>query len=128
MFGTPDDIRASAGVPSHLSSGHYQANALFGLAPQVGARKSPSTINSGYSPQALFWDGRAGSNFVDPITGIVLIQQGGALENQALMPLLDTSEMAPINAVLNDLPARLAVIKPLALASLVPSDLNAWIN
>ena len=128
IFGNSDDIKASAGVPAHSADGMYQPSARFGFAPQVGARKSPSAINSAYSPQVLFWDGRAGSAFTDPVTGLVLIQQGGALENQVLGPLLDTSEMSYAGAVVSDIPARLSQVQPLALASAVPTDLTAWVN
>ena len=128
IFGNADDVKASAGVPAHSADGLYQPSARFGFAAQVGGRKSPSTINSAYSPQVLFWDGRAGSVFTDPITGLVLIQQGGALENQALGPLLDTNEMSSTGAVVSDLPGRLSQIRPLALASAVPADLTTWIN
>ncbi len=128
VLGNADDVRASAGVPAHGSDGHYQQSALFGYAAQVGKRKSPSTINAAYSPQALFWDGRAGPTFSDPLTGLILVQQGGALENQALLPLLDTSEMAPASALVSDLSGRLRQVRPLALASAVPADLTAWIN
>ena len=128
IFGNADDIKASAGVPAHGADGVYQPSARFGFAAQVGGRKSPSAINSAYSPQVMFWDGRAGSTFTDPVTGLVLIQQGGALENQALGPLLDTNEMSYIGAVVSDIPARLSQVKPLALASAVPADLTTWIN
>ena len=128
VFGNADDIKASAGVPAHGADGLYQQSVRFGFAAQVGARKSPSTINSAYSPQALFWDGRAGPVFTDPITGLVIIQQGGSLESQALLPLLDTSEMSSLGAVVSDLPGRIAQARPLALASAVPSDLQVWIN
>ena len=128
IFGNADDIKASAGVPAHSADGRYQSSAHFGFAPQVGGRKSPSTINSAYSPQVMFWDGRAGSVFTDPITGLTLIQQGGALENQALAPLLDTSEMSYAGALVSEIPGRLSQIKPLALANAVPTDLTAWIN
>ena len=128
IFSNADDIKASAGVPAHSADGMYQQSARFRFAAQVGGRKSPSTINSAYSPQVLFWDGRAGPVFTDPITGLVIIQQGGALENQALQPLLDTSEMSYAGAVVNDLPGRLGQVRPLALASAVPAELNAWMN
>lgn len=128
IFGNSDDIKASAGVPAHGADGRYQASARFGFAAQVGGRKSPATINSAYSSQVLFWDGRAGPVFTDPITGLVLIQQGGSLENQALLPLLDTSEMSSLGALVSDLPGRLFQARPLALANAVPTDLQTWIN
>jgi cytochrome c peroxidase len=128
VLGTPDDVRASMGVPAHGGDGQYTMSPRYGFAAQVGGRKSPSAINAAYSSQVLFWDGRAGSSFADPITGLVLIPQGAALENQALMPLLDTSEMAPSSAVIADVPARIVSAKPLALASSVPRTLSTWIG
>ncbi len=127
VFGNADDIQGSAGVPAHGSDGYYQSSARFGMAAQVGARKSPSAINAGYSP-LLFWDGRAGTSFVDPITGQVLILQGAALENQALAPLLDTSEMAAMGTQAATIGQRLAALQPLALASEVPAALSLWIS
>ena len=128
VFGGADDVHASMGVPAHNADGNYRASSAFGLAPQVGGRKSPSSINAGFSPQLLFWDGRAGTSFADPITGLVLIPVGASLENQALMPLLDSSEMAPAAALISDVPMRLSGAKPLALASGIPASLNSWIG
>lgn len=127
-FGGADDVHASMGVPPHNADGNYRTSTAFGLAPQVGGRKSPSSLNAGFSPQLLFWDGRAGTSFADPITGLVLIPVGASLENQALMPLLDTAEMAPAAALISDVPMRLNGAKPLALATNVPSTLSSWIG
>ena len=126
VIGTDDDIHASAGVPAHAQSGLYQPSLRFGLRPQVGGRKSPSAINAAYAP-LLFWDGRAGGSFSDPLTGQVLIPVGGALENQALGPLLDTAEMAPSGAVIAGLAQRIQNVRPLALAPVVPAALSSWI-
>ncbi len=127
VFGNADDIQGSAGVPAHSSDGHYQSSARFGMTAQVGARKSPSAINAGYSP-LLFWDGRAGTSFADPLSGQVLIPQGAALENQSLAPLLDTSEMAAMGTQIASLGPRLAAMRPLALADSIPAALSAWIG
>lgn len=126
-FGTADDVLASAGVPAHGNDGHYQYSSRFGFRPQVGGRKSPSMINAAYSP-LLFWDGRAGPTFSDPITSQVLIQNGGALENQALPPILDLSEMGHTGGTVAQIPARLDGVRPLALAAQIPAALDAWIN
>ena len=125
-FGNGDDIQGSPGVPSHQNSGFYELSGNFGLSPQVGGRKSPSMINAAYSPR-LFWDGRAGTSFSDPLTGQVLIPNGAALENQALAPLLDVAEMAPVGAVAADIAARISAARPLALASEIPAALSSWI-
>lgn len=127
LLGTADDIHASMGVPAHTADGGYSLSMVFQTRPQVGARKTPSSLNAGFSPQAMFWDGRADTSFADPLTGIVLIPQGAALENQALMPLLDTAEMAPAAAVVGSIAGRIFDVKPLALASQIPPALALWI-
>lgn len=127
LAGTDDDVRGSLGVAAHDGSGAYLPSAAFGFRPQVGGRKSPSAINAAYAP-LLFWDGRAGPTFNDPVSGVALIQQGGALENQALPPTQDGSEMGHANSVVADLPLRLSGKRPLALAQDVPAELSTWIN
>jgi len=127
VFGNADDIHASRGVPAHANTGNYQLNPVFGVSPQVGARNANSVLTAAYSPRALFWDGRAGSAFNDPITAQVLITQDAALENQAMGPLVDQSEMAHAGATLAQVAARLQSAKPLALASNVPLEVANWI-
>lgn len=126
IFGNGDDIQGSAGVPRHGADGHYQLDPVFGLAPQVGNRKSPSMINAAYPP-ALFWDGRAPGAFVDPIGGQLLIPAGAALENQAVGPLVNAVEMSPQGAVPTDIAARIDTVRPLALAAEIPQTLLDWI-
>lgn len=126
VYNNGDDIQASPGVPSHQNGGYYELSGHFGFSPQVGARKSPSMINAAYAT-SLFWDGRAGPSFSDPATGQVLIPNGGALESQALLPLLDVAEMAPVGAVAADIAGRISAARPLALASEIPSALTSWI-
>lgn len=126
LFGTADDIVGSMGVPSHDSSGLYQRNSLFGMAPQVGNRQSQSAINGAY-PTTLFWDGRAGPAFADPVTQTLLIPAGGALENQALGPVVNSVEMAHSLRTLSDVGARVAAMRPLRLSPSVPQALRDWI-
>ncbi len=126
LFGTTDDIVGSMGVPSHDASGLYQRNSVFGLAPQVGTRQSQSAINAAY-PTSLFWDGRAGTVFVDPITQTTLIANGGALENQALGPVVNSVEMAHSSRTLIDVGSRVASVRPLRLSPSVPPALRDWI-
>jgi cytochrome c peroxidase len=94
----------------------------------VGTRNANSSFTAAYSPRRLFWDGRAGSAFLDPQSGAVLIPQDAALENQALGPLVDTSEMAHGGATLTMVAGRLASARPLALATDVPATVRDWIN
>ena len=126
VFGNADDIQGSAGVPVHNDDGQYSGHPQFGLNPQVGSRKSPPMLNAAYAP-TLFWDGRAGGAFSDPLTGQLLIAQGGALENQAVAPLLNSVEMAPQGALATDVAARIATARPLALATAIPQALLDWI-
>ncbi len=122
-----DDIFGSAGVPLHGSDGRYRPSTAFGLAAQVGARKSPPVTSAAYSP-LLFWDGRARGEFRDPVSGDVLLASGAALESQSLAPMLDTSEMGHLGNMAGDLPRRIRDVVPLALASDVPLVLANWIG
>lgn len=126
LFGTADDIVGSIGVPAHDASGVYQRSALFGMAPQVGTRQSQSAINSAY-PTTLFWDGRAGGTFLDPVSQTTLIPNGGALENQATGPVVNSVEMAHAGRTLADVSARIANVRPLRLSPAVPAALQSWI-
>ncbi len=122
-----DDIFASPGVPLHAADGSYRNSPVFGVLPQVGGRKSPPVTSAAFSP-SLFWDGRATSTFRDPLTGNVLIANGGALESQSLGPFLDTSEMGHVGNTIDGVPGRIAGRLPLALAQDIPVDLAAWIR
>src|SRR5690606_15217017 len=93
VFFTVDDVFASPGVV-HLDASRAHAPVPgFGLDLQVTGRSSPSAITSQWAPEQ-FWDGRAPTSFVDPVTGLVSIAQGGSLEVQALGPLQNPVEMA----------------------------------
>lgn len=126
LFGTADDIVGSMGVPNHNAAGLYQLSTLFGMAPQVGTRQSQSAINSAYPP-TLFWDGRAGPVFVDPTSQTTLIANGGALENQALGPVVNSVEMAHAGRSLTEVADRVAAMRPLRFSPSVPTALQSWI-
>ncbi|MFO1494705.1 MAG: cytochrome c peroxidase [Lysobacterales bacterium] len=126
LFGTADDIVGSMGVPAHDAAGVYQRSALFGMAPQVGTRQSQSAINAAF-PTTLFWDGRAGGSFLDPSTGSTLIANGGALENQATGPVVNSVEMAHAGRTLADVSTRIAGVRPLRWSPSVPAALQSWI-
>jgi len=127
-FGTPDDIFGSPGVPKSEADGSYILDEFFGLRPQVTGRKSPTMINAAYSPNVLFWDGRADGSFEDPITGVTLLATRAALENQAAGPPTSDVEMAHFGADWSAVVARIEAVTPLALASDLPGDLAAFIN
>lgn len=127
VFGTADDAIGALGVPRHAADGSYLGSPVFGMAPQVGTRQSISAVNAAYPP-LLFWDGRARGIFIDPATGQTLIAAGGALENQALGPLVNDVEMAHAGGSLSDVQARIGGVLPLRLAASIPSALAAWID
>jgi cytochrome c peroxidase len=127
FLGTQDDILGSLGVPGNNVDGTYFSAAPYGLDAQVTGRKTVSYVNAGYSP-LLFWDGRATGTFRDPITNIIILNNGGALESQVLGPPLSTAEMSHIGRDWNDVAARMAASKPLALSPAIPNPLATWIG
>lgn len=127
VYGTLDDITGSPGVPLTEASGVYSWAASFGLDEQVTPRKSRTMINAAYGP-TLFWDGRATGTFTDPLTGAVVIPNGGALESQVISPPIGSVEMAHIGRDWNDVAARLASVRPLALSPAMGAQLMTYVN
>lgn len=127
VFGSPDDIGGTLGVPSSNLDGTYVNHATYGLNDQVTGRNSVSAVNAVYFP-LLFWDGRATGTFRDPITNNIVINAGGALESQAAGPPTSDVEMAHTGRNWNDVAVRMAASKPLALTPNIPTALNTWIN
>ncbi|MFL6254087.1 MAG: cytochrome c peroxidase [Pyrinomonadaceae bacterium] len=126
-FNTADDVFASPGVPSNNAGGTYSLSNTYGFREQVTGRKSRSYIDAGYS-NLLFWDGRAGAVFTDPLSNQVLLPNGAALESQVLGPPVSDAEMAHAGRDWNDVAARIASSKPLALSPDVPAALKEWIG
>ncbi|MEL7059142.1 MAG: cytochrome c peroxidase [Acidobacteriota bacterium] len=126
-FGTSDDVLGSPGVPRNPGNGSYTLDSTFGFAPQVTRRRTSSSINAGYS-DTLFWDGRAGDEFRDPLTDEVVLASGAALESQAVGPPADSIEMGHDGRDWNDVIARIGASRPLAVASHVPTQLLQWID
>jgi len=129
--GNEDDIAGSPGVPSNRADGGYEWSAHFGLQEQVTHRKAQPVINAAYCTNkdcAVLWDGRAGQQFQDPLTGEVVIEGGAALETQALIPLLNTTEMAHGGRDWQDVVSRLRESQPLALSPSLPAALARWIG
>ncbi len=127
LLGTPDDVRGSLGVPFTNIDGTYTFGQPYGLNAQVTGRKTISYVNAVYSPE-LFWDGRATAVFRDPITNLIVLNNGGALESQAVGPPVSSAEMAHAGRDWNNVAATIATAKPLALSASVPPALNAWIG
>ena len=126
VFGTGDDARGSRGVPLARADGSYLGSTAFGLGPQVTSRKAPSAIGSGYS-RHLFWDGRAGSRFSDPLTGQLVLGDHAALESQALAPIVSPIEMGHVGRSWSAVAERLEEVTPLGLSGQVPAELETWI-
>lgn len=126
-FGTPDDRFASEGVHLTDAAGNVLSDPLSGFAPQVTPRRSPSNIGAAHFDE-LFWDGRAGTTFLNPETGAVSIPSGGALENQSVGPILSMVEMADTGRTWSDVRTKLERVVPLALATNVPADVAGAIQ
>jgi cytochrome c peroxidase len=124
--GTIDDVRGSPGMVSLDRDGHPALDPLFADQPQVTPRLAPSNFGALWARE-LFWDGRAGPVFKDPLTGTVAIASGGALENQAVTALVAAAEMAKLGRSWDDVTSDVARAKPLAVATNVPRDAAAAI-
>lgn len=119
---SPDDSFGSPGLVRSDANNLYAPDAEFGLARQVTRRASPSMLLAAWFPE-LFWDGRARPNFVDPATSVTLIPTNGALENQALGPLLANDEMAHDARTFAHVTQKLQSARPMALATNLPADM-----
>ncbi|MCA9730193.1 MAG: T9SS type A sorting domain-containing protein, partial [Candidatus Eisenbacteria bacterium] len=124
VFGTEDDIFGSPGIRRQDAAGQPIFDDIFGFGVQSTPRASIGIVGNQWAP-LIFWDGRAGSEFRDPQTGDVVIAAGGALENQAVTPILSDVEMAHENRTWDEVIAKLAAATPLALASDLPPDMEA---
>jgi len=123
IVGTRDDLFGSPGTVLQNSNHEFVPDEVFGFQPQVSGRTASTVIGAAYFDE-LFWDGRASGSFVDPETGTMLIQSGGALESQALGPILSPSEMASEGRTWDDVRGKLEDARPLALAWDLPPDLQ----
>ena len=127
QLGTEDDIVGSPGVIRSDSNNNYFPDGRFGLSRQVTDRTAPSVIGSQWAAE-LFWDGRAGSVFLNPETGAPSIASGGALENQASGPPLGNMEMAHEGRDWSSVTGKLQVVEPLRLATDIPPDVAAVLS
>jgi len=125
ILNTPDDKLGSLGVARLDADLNPIDDPIFGFDVQVTDRNAQHVVNSAYAAGAMFWDGRAAGEFVDPETNTVRIPMGGALESQALGPILSDVEMAHEGRTWDDVRNKLASVKPLAMACDVPPDMEA---
>jgi cytochrome c peroxidase len=127
IFSTIDDVVGSPGVPLNDADGRYAWEASFGIRPQVTGRRGMPVVNAAY-PAELFWDGRAAGEFRDPLTNAVVLPTSAALESQVLGPPPNTTEMGHVGRDWNDVAARIAAARPLALSPSIPAALTEWID
>lgn len=124
-FGTEDDRFTSRGIIRSLKNGQYAADPIFGLDPQATPRTANPSVFATFFGE-LFWDGRAGGEFIDPETGEVVISIGGGLESQAAGPIVSDVEMAHMDRDWTQVAAKLESAVPLALAAdLTPDTADA---
>ena len=126
LFGTSDDVVGSLGQILSDATGLYTESAEFGLDVQVTPRKTPTMIDAAYAP-SLFWDGRATSNFQDPLTGATVLFANAALESQAAGPPVADVEMGHLGRDWSDVAQRVIASTPLALASGLDPTLAAFV-
>lgn len=124
ILNTLDDVFASPGVIRSDADNDYMPDPSFGFTRQVTGRQSPSFLTAAWFTEQ-FWDGRAGTRFDNPATGATIIPAGGSLENQALGPILSSVEMAHDARTFLQAVQKLRDVKPMALATNLPSDMAA---
>ncbi|MCK5940407.1 MAG: hypothetical protein KAI24_00445 [Planctomycetes bacterium] len=122
VVGTGDDVFASPGLPRSDANNDYAPAAGFGFEQQVTDRQSSSFLTAAWFTE-LFWDGRASQTFVDPVTNSTVLPSGGALESQALAPILSSVEMAHDFRNWAHVTQKLARVEPMALALNLPADM-----
>jgi cytochrome c peroxidase len=127
ILNTPDDVIGSPGVIGRDANAEFEPVGVFELDVQVTARSAQTAIMAMYAPE-LFWDGRAGDAFVDPDTGATLIATGGALETQALGPILNDVEMGHPDRDWEEVANKLSGAVPLTLAQDVPPDMHSALD
>jgi len=121
LLNTPDDVLGAAGSIRSNILDDFERDPVFGLAPQITSRASNSVINAAYAA-VLFWDGRATGRFTDPETGQTAIANGGALESQAMAPIVNSVEMAHAGLNWAEVTEKLGRVQPLDLATDLPLD------
>ncbi len=119
--GTGDDVRGSPGIRALDRDGEPVAHELFGRGIQATPRAALSNFGGLWADE-MFWDGRAGPRFEDPLTRETVIEHGGALEAQAVAALMNDAEMSKPGRRWAELTRKLERAEPLALATDLPDD------
>lgn len=127
VLNTADDIIGTLGV-QHLDTSVLPTwDAFFGVDPQITGRWSPSTLNAAFNP-LQFYDGRAGGQFRDPVSGAIAIQAGGSLESQIAGPPVSGVEMGHDGRDWNMIATKIAGVAPMRLAASMPASMTSYIN
>ena len=126
-YQTYDDVFGSRGVRLSAPNGDYVAGDSGRSQHALIRRTANSVVMAAYHEE-LMWDGRAPTSFEDPETGELLIEVGGALESQAIMPILSADEMAYPDRTWGDVREKLASARPMALATDLPADMDAAVS
>jgi cytochrome c peroxidase len=126
IIGTDDDIMGSPGTVHMDANFNYVAGDPHFPKPRVTGRKAPSPINAVYNFEQ-FWDGRASDTYTDPQTGLAEIGYLGSLESQAVGPPVSDVEMGREGRTWNDITAKLALVKPMALGTNLPTEMSDFL-
>ena len=127
IFGTPDDGRGSPGVVRQDADGTYLDSGSDPFEVQVTGRKAQPVVDAAFS-RLQFWDGRSGPDFVDPVSGAVLLRNTAGLEAQAAGPPVSDIEMAHFGETWPNIATRITAARPLALATDLPAPLEAFVG
>lgn len=120
---TADDTWGSPGLERRDAFGRYVPDPAFAFEERVTRRAALATAAAPWFDEQ-FWDGRVTGTLVDPETGAVVLPTGASLEAQSLHPLVDSVEMAREGRPWADIRSRVATIRPLALATNLPADVQ----
>lgn len=121
---TLDDVFGSLGIANLDGNEDFDPVGDFILKPQITHRRTNDIFGALYADR-IFWDGRAGDEFIDPETGLVSIPVGGALETQAVTPLLSIIEQGHRFRTWDSIRTKLQNAVPLRLASDLTPDIVA---
>jgi cytochrome c peroxidase len=127
LLNSPDDIIASPGVIRSDALENYIRDSVFGTNRQITGRTANSPINLAFAIDT-FWDGRARQRFTDPVTGAIVVNNGGGLESQVVAPPLSGVEMGHDGIVWSEVTGKLAGARPMALATNLTTDMAAALS
>jgi cytochrome c peroxidase len=126
-YQTYDDVFGSRGIRLSNSNGDFVAGDSGRSQHALIRRTANSVVMAAYHAE-LMWDGRASTSFEDPETGELLIESGGALESQAVLPILSSDEMAYPDRTWGDVREKLITARPMALVTDLPADMESAIS